>query len=91
LVYNREEALARFKAANFLDCRISAYPDYVEFDRINRQHPNFIFINLDRSGFKTERAHKLALSLTLKNIQEKLGGNPTVLWSGNGHHIYQPV
>jgi Primase X len=91
LVYNREEALARFKAANFLDCRISAYPSYVEFEGINRQPPDFIFIDLDRSGFKTEKAHKLALSLTLKNIQEKLGGNPTCLWSGNGCHVYQPV
>jgi hypothetical protein len=91
LVNNRQEALARFKQANFLDCRISAYPDYVEFEGINRQHPNFIFIDLDRSGFKTEMAHKSALSLTLKNIQEKLGGNPTVLWSGNGCHLYQPI
>jgi hypothetical protein len=91
LVYNREEALARFKQANFLDCRISAYSDYVEFEGINRQSPNFIFIDLDRSGFKTERAHKLALSLTLKNIQEKLSGNPTCLWSGNGYHVYQPM
>jgi hypothetical protein len=63
----------------------------VEFQGINRQSPNFIFIDLDRSDFKTERAHKLALSLTLKNIQDKIGGNPTILWSGNGYHIYQPV
>jgi hypothetical protein len=91
LVYNKEEALARFKQANLLDCRISAYPGYVEFEGINRQSPNFIFIDLDRSGFKTERTHKLTLCLTLKNIKEKLGGNPTVLWSGNGYHIYQPI
>ena len=26
LVYNKVEAFARFKQANFLDCRISAYP-----------------------------------------------------------------
>ena len=26
LVYSKEEAFARFKQANFLDCRISAYP-----------------------------------------------------------------
>ena len=79
------------KLPNFLDCRISAYPGYVEFKGINRQPPNFIFVDLDRSGFKTEMAHRSALSFTLKNIKEKLGGNPTVLWSGNGYHIYQPV
>lgn len=26
IVYNREEAIARFKQANFMDCSISAYP-----------------------------------------------------------------
>src|ERR1051325_5145006 len=42
-VYNKEEALARFKQANLLDCRINAYPAYTGFRRINRQPPNFIF------------------------------------------------
>jgi hypothetical protein len=75
-----------------LDCRINAYPSYTEFKGINRQAPNFIFIDLDRLTFKTDKAHKLALSTTLKNIKEKLGGvKPTVLWSGNGYHIYQPI
>jgi hypothetical protein len=91
LVYNKEEALARFKQCNLLDCRINAYPFHTEYQGINRQAPDFIFIDLDRSIFKTERAHKLALFRTLKNIKEKLGAIPTVLWSGNGYHIYQPI
>jgi hypothetical protein len=32
-----------------------------------------------------------ALNKTLQNITESIGGNPTVLWTGNGYHIYQPV
>lgn len=33
-----------------------------------------------------------ALDKTLKNIKERLGGsNPTVLYTGNGYHIYQPI
>lgn len=44
VVYNKEEVLARFKAANFLDCKISAYPKYVEWQGINRQAPSLIFI-----------------------------------------------
>ena len=91
LVFSREDALARFRESN-LDCRINAYPDYTGFSGINRQAPSFIFIDLDKSGFKTPEAHHLALSMTLKNIEEKLdGGRPTVVWSGNGFHIYQPV
>jgi hypothetical protein len=75
LVFSREEALSRFRESNFLDCRINAYPDYTGVSGINRQAPNrqapyFIFIDLDRSGFKTSEAHRLALSMTLKNIEE---------------------
>ena len=31
------------------------------------------------------------MNKTLQNIKEAIGGNPTVLWTGNGYHIYQPV
>ena len=36
-------------------------------------------------------ALKLALFNTLRNIKEKLNGFPTVIWSGNGYHIIQPI
>ncbi len=91
LVFDKEQALARFKQSNFLDCRISAYPSHTEYKGINRQAPDLIFMDLDRSTFKTERAHKLALSAVLKNIKDKAQGKPTVMWSGNGYHIYQPI
>jgi hypothetical protein len=71
-VYNKEEALARFKQANLLDCRINAYPAYTGFNGVNRQPPNFIFIDIDKSTFNTQRAFDLAISKTLKNFREKL-------------------
>ncbi len=40
MVNDKEEALARFKQANYLDCRINAYS---ELDH----SPNFIFIDID--------------------------------------------
>ena len=67
LVYSKEEALARYRQANFVDCRINAYPDYTEYKGINRQPPNFIFAELDRSTFKTDRALKLAYNKTVEN------------------------
>jgi hypothetical protein len=91
LVYSKQEAIARFKQANLLACRINAYPDYTEWQGINRQAPNFIFIDLDRSNFKTDKEYKTAVNQTLKNIKEILRGNPTVLFTGNGVHIYLPV
>jgi hypothetical protein len=92
LVYNKEGALARFKQANLLDCRVSAYPDYIGIGGMNRQSPNFIFIDLDLCRFNSRKALDKALMNVLKNIKEKLdGAQPTVIWSGNGYHIYLPV
>jgi hypothetical protein len=31
------------------------------------------------------------LTLSLLNIKKRLDGFPTVLWTGNGYHIYQPL
>ena len=91
-VFSKEEMIKAFEQSDFLDCRVNAYPSYTEYKGINRQAPNFLFIDLDRSTFDTERAHRLALTNTLRNIKEKLSeAYPTVLWSGNGYHIYQPI
>jgi hypothetical protein len=92
LVYNKEQAIARYKQASLLDCRINAYPDYTEFKGINRQAPNFLFLDLDRSTFSSEKAFNTAFNKTLRNLSDILGAkSPTVLWSGNGYHIYQPL
>jgi len=86
--FNKENTVNLFEYSKFVDCKINAYPSYTEYSGINLQAPNFIFIDLDKSSFKTHGAHELALNLTLKNIKEKLnGGHPTVLWSDNGYHI----
>jgi hypothetical protein len=48
---------------------------------------------LDLSRLKSIEAVTRALKKTLKFIKEKLDGDisPTVLWTGNGYHIYLPV
>ena len=74
LVYNKEEALARFRQANLLDCRINAYPYYVGITGINRQPPNFIFIDLDLCHFNSRKSLDKALRKVLKNIRKKLDG-----------------
>ena len=91
-VFSRENAFNLYQYSGFVDCKINAYPSYTEYKGINRQPPSFVFIDLDRSTFKSEQAHKFALKKTLRNIKENLScANPTVLWSGNGYHIYQPI
>lgn len=93
LVYSTDEAHARFSQANFLNCKINAYPCYTEHCGINRQSPNFIFIDLDLSHFKDRYTLDKCLRNTLNRIRKKLGieVQPTVISSGNGYHIYLPV
>jgi hypothetical protein len=96
-IWSREEALVEYRCANYLDCRISAFPywkpsllsDFAEIT--NAVAPDFIMNDLDRCNFKSMRALNRAKSIVLKNISYKIFGNPTVLWSGNGYHIYQPI
>ena len=92
LVYNRAEALARFNQANLLDCRIAAYHSTNWRKGLNKSvAPDFLFIDLDLGTLQTMQLLDTALTATLKNIKEKLSGVPSVTWSGNGYHIYQPV
>ena len=79
LVNNRAEALARFKQANYLDCRINAYSNHdIKGD------PNFIFIDIDSTD-------KLLLDEVLTGKFQSIEAHPTVLYTGNGFHIYQPI
>jgi hypothetical protein len=93
-VFNKEEALEYFKDSNNEDCRIKAYPSYSEYHGINRTPVSFLMVDLDLKDFETkiwEPVLDSALNKTLQNITESVGGNPTVLWTGNGYHVYQPV
>jgi hypothetical protein len=91
-VNSKKEALARFTQANFLDCRISAYPPpsaVSNFVGVNLEiAPSVVMIDLDRQTFKTQRAFEMSLSSTLKKISETIISEPTIIWSGSGYHIY---
>ena len=51
-----------------------------------------MFLDLDRSVFESEKAFNTAFNKILRNLSDILGAkSPTVLWSGNGYHIYQPL
>jgi hypothetical protein len=76
LVNDKEEALARYKQANYFDCRINAY---TELDSC----PNLLFADIDNlESYVIEQA---------LNTYKRLGWQPTVLFTGSGYHIYQPV
>ena len=83
MVYRLDEMISEFKKANYIDCKINA------FSSIDNPVPDFIFIDIDKNDSINADS---ALYKTLKNIKEKLdGSNPTVLHSGNGYYVYQPM
>jgi hypothetical protein len=51
-VFNKHELLAYFKASDYKDCRINAYPSYTEYKCINLTAPSFIMIDLDLKDFE---------------------------------------
>jgi len=88
LVCSREEALGKFIESGLLDCEISAYKYPVPTIRgINLQVTNFVDIDIDLKHFKTMKMLEQCLQDTLSNCRDKLGANPTVIWSGGGYHI----
>jgi len=77
-VYSRQEALSCFGKSNFVDCRISAFGRY----EIEHEKPNLIFVDLD---------DKTALHETLALFHKEIDGIPSVLNTGNGYAIIQPI
>jgi hypothetical protein len=92
-VDSKDQIIKYFTEANYVDSRINGYP-YQESERSNLS-PSFIFIDLDLSLCSAckypIRKLDYILKQTLRKIQEEMNGQPTVLWTGGGYHIYQPI
>jgi hypothetical protein len=87
-VYSKEEMLQKFDDADFIDCRINAYP-LVPKDIL--QVPNIILVDIDinmslKTGHKRIASH---LNKTLQKIREYTCDSiiPLILWTGNGYHV----
>jgi Primase X len=92
-VFNKYEILAYFKASDYKDCRINAYPTCTGFKGVNLTAPSFIMIDLDLKDFEysTDELNKV-LNKTIRKLCDIFhSAHPTVLWTGNGYHVYQPV
>jgi len=94
-INSKEEILQRCRDADYKECLINAYPEILELNGMLIQSPNFILIDLDLSLCTTcvypIRKLDYLLKQTLKQIKKDINGQPTLLWTGNGYHIYLPV
>jgi len=97
---SKEKIFEYFKKSDFIDCKINAFPfntehTIVDFQVKNRTAASFIMIDLDLKDIENKNKGKLdkILDETLKNLFIKFNEEsyPTVLWTGNGYHIYQPI
>jgi hypothetical protein len=91
-IQSREDLIKRCEQADFIDCRINAYPEVVDKDGLLIQPPNFVFIDLDLSNFDYDqkKLDKVKNS-TLRKMEQFNGSHPTVSFTGNGYHIYLPI
>ncbi|MGI0056549.1 MAG: DNA primase noncatalytic subunit PriX [Nitrosarchaeum sp.] len=77
-VYSKEEVLEHFTEADYVDCRVSAFGKY----EIDNEIPNLIFADVDNLG---------ALDEVRALFYKEIGGIPTILFSGNGYNVIQPI
>lgn len=78
LIHSKDEVLEFFKESNYVDCRISAFGKL----ELELEQPNLIFVDLDNREAKNE---------TLALFHKTINGIPTVIHTGNGLAIIQPI
>jgi hypothetical protein len=64
-VFDAKEVLEYFKASNYQDCRINAYPSFTDYHGINFTAPSFIMIDLDLKDFQSQEKLDKILYTTL--------------------------
>lgn len=98
-VYDRDRAILYIQGALRQDCYLSVYPNYEELVKNGSITPDYLpkpdhlFFDLDLKQFGND-INKLnhGLKVTFKNINQLLNSAvPTVLWSGGGYHVHQPL
>jgi hypothetical protein len=94
MVRSKQDIMNACEKAGYIDCRINAYPYAVDSDiDAGLVAPTILFCDLDKKLFSTEEEFNQVLKETLDKIRETFGNDndklqPTVLWTGNGYHIY---
>lgn len=101
IVYSIEEIIKAFEDSNYEDCRINAYPaflneaeerDYQNGVNLDIFSPNILFIEIDLKDFNSKVELDKTINKILKHISKILYDiRPLLIWSGRGYHIIIPV
>jgi hypothetical protein len=94
---DRNKALLYYKGALGQDCRLAIYPNFERMQEKGYQNlgpshiPDQLLIDIDLDG----DVNKLdaVLKVVSRNMKKHLNGGavPTIIWTGNGVHILQPL
>jgi hypothetical protein len=97
-VEDKARALLYYNAARKEDCRLSIYPNFermaeMGYKNLGPNHvPDMLLIDIDADDRDMDNDPNAALKITLRNIKKQLNGAiPTVIWTGSGVHILQPL
>lgn len=77
-IFSKNEAISYFRKSEFLDCRIAGFGRYEQEKII----PNLIFVDLD---------NREALNESLILFHKTIKARPTIIDTGNGFAIIQPI
>jgi hypothetical protein len=101
VVNSVEEMMKKFEEAEFQDCRINAYPaflneaeekDYENGINLDLFAPNILFIDLDEKDFSSKQDLDRIIDKILEYISKTLpDSNRMQIWSGRGYHIVIPI
>jgi hypothetical protein len=77
--FNLQKVLEYFRASNYEDCRINAYPSFTKYDGINRTPPSFLMIDIDLKDFASTEKLDRSMNRILKKIESKIyTGHPLI-------------
>ena len=66
--FNIQEVLEYFRASNYEDCRINAYPSFIKYNGINRTAPSFLIIDIDLKDFASKDKLDRAMNRILTQL-----------------------
>jgi len=87
-VFNIQEVLEYFRASNYEDCRINAYPSFTKYYDINRTPPTFLMLDVDLSlWYYDYSARNLIADRSIAWVASAHHHHLHLLWDERYHYL----